>query len=354
MTDSLSDDAATAALHADRSLRDSPDVGPPLRPSTTFVHTDGGPTYRRDWDPTTRRLEAVLGALEGGHAVCYPSGMAAVGALLRHLRPSRISLPDECYHGVRALSEAAEAAGEWMQTDPSRLGSGDVQWLETPSNPTCRITDIAAVATANRQRGVITVVDATFATPALQSSLQLGADFVMHSTTKAISGHSDAMGGVTITPDEAVAGDLAEARTREGYVPGSLETWLTLRGARTLPLRIAHQSASAVAVAEFLAARLDVVHYPGLESHPGHGVAARQMTAFGAMVSFELPNREEAAAVISRLRVFTVATSLGGVESLAEHRVVSDPSAPPGLIRLSIGLEAPSDLIADLEGALKG
>jgi cystathionine gamma-synthase len=199
---------------------------------------------------------------------------------------------------------------------------------------------------------VITVVDATFATPILQSSLELGADFVVHSTTKAISGHSDAMGGVAITTNEAVAGDLAEARAREGYVPGSLETWLTLRGTRTLPLRVTHQSATAAAVARFLETRLDVVHYPGLESHPGHHIAARQMAAFGAMVSFELANREAAAAVVSRLRVFTVATSLGGVESLAEHRVVSDPTAPPGLIRLSIGLEAPSDLVADLEQAL--
>ncbi len=351
MTDTSEADA-TAALHADRALRDTPDIAPPLRPSTTFTRSQGGPSYRRDWDPTTRRVEAVIGALEGGHAVCYPSGMAAVGALLRHLGPRRVSLPGECYHGVRALAAAAEAEGAWRLVPPERLEDGDVEWLETPSNPTCHITDIAAVCEVNRPRGVTTVVDATFATPVLQSTLQLGADYVMHSTTKFISGHSDAMGGAIVTADPDEAATLIEARGREGYVPGALEIWLTLRGLRTLPLRVERQSATALEVATHLADRVPVVHYPGLESHPGHAVATRQMTAFGGIVSFEMSDREAAAAVVSHLRLFAVATSLGGVESLAEHRTVTDPYASPGLIRLSIGLEAVGDLIADLDQAI--
>jgi cystathionine gamma-synthase len=353
MTDAYEFDA-TAALHADRSLRETPDIAPPLRSSTTFTRTEGGPSYRRDWDPTTRRVEAVIGALEGGHAVCFPSGMAAVGALLRHLRPARVSLPHECYHGVRELAMAAEEEGAWDLVAPDRLEPGDVEWLETPSNPTCRITDIAAVSDANQTRGVTTVVDATFATPVLQRTLQLGADYVMHSTTKFIAGHSDAMGGVIVTGDAAEAALLIDERAREGYVPGALETWLTLRGLRTLPLRVERQSTTALEVATHLTRKAPIVHYPGLESHPGHAVAARQMTGFGGIVSFEMSDRDTAAAVVSRLRLFWVATSLGGVESLAEHRIVSDPSAPPGLIRLSIGLEAAADLVGDLDQAITG
>jgi cystathionine gamma-synthase len=343
---------ATAAIHADDVLREAPDIAPPLRPSTTFTRSEHGPSYRRDWDPTTRQVEAVIGALEGGPAVFYPSGMAAVGALLRHLAPARVALPDECYHGVRTLVEAAAHRGTWDLVPGDRLEQGDIDWLETPSNPTCSITDIAAVAATNRSRGVLTVVDATFATPVLQQSLACGADFVMHSTTKFISGHSDAMGGVIVGSDGDEAAELIAERTREGYVPGALETWLTLRGLRTLPLRIERQSASALEVAKFLAGGVPLVHYPGLASHPGHAVAAGQMTAFGGMVSFEMRDREQAAEVVSGLRLFGVATSLGGVESLAEHRIVSDPHAPPALIRLSIGLEAPDDLIQDLAQAI--
>jgi cystathionine gamma-synthase len=353
MTDAY-EHQATTALHADSSLREAPDLAPPLRPSTTFTRTTDGPSYRRDWDPTTRRVEAVIGALEGGFAVFYPSGMAAVGALLRHLRPSRLSLPPECYHGVRTLAAAAAEEGTWDLVAPEQLEAGDVDWRETPSNPTCTLTDIAAVGEVNRARAVTTVVDATFATPVLQSSLRLGADFVMHSTTKFISGHSDAMGGVIVAAVAAPAEALVNERTREGLVPGSLETWLTLRGLRTLPLRVVRQSGTALEVAGFLAGRVPVVHYPGLESHPGHAVATRQMAGFGGIVSFEMSDQETAAAVVSRLRLFAVATSLGGVESSAEHRVVTDPAAPPGLIRLSIGLETPGDLIGDLDQAIRG
>jgi cystathionine gamma-synthase len=237
-------------------------------------------------------------------------------------------------------------------TDAGDLGSGDVWWVETPSNPTCRITDVAAVATEARRRGVVVVVDATFATPVLQDTLGLGADFVMHATTKFIAGHSDAMGGVLVTTDADAAERLRRDRSRDGLVPGSLETWLTLRGVRTLPLRVARQSSSALEIARYLAGVVPVVHYPGLESDPGHAVASRQMSAFGGVVSFDVVTAARAGAVVRSLRLFRDATSLGGVESLAEHRRGTDPHAPEGLVRLSIGLEDPGALIADLAAAL--
>jgi cystathionine gamma-synthase len=299
-------------------------------------------------------LEAVLGALDGGHAVFYPSGMGAVTAALEWLRPSRIALPEEeVYHGVRRLVSEGAAEGKWELGVPRRLGSGDVQWLETPSNPRTLITDVAAAAAAAHAQEAVAVVDATFATPVLLTPLTLGADVVMHSATKYLGGHSDAMGGVLVVRDEDAAVELRRRRARDGLVPGSLETWLTLRGLRTLPVRMRRQSDTAAAVARWLSARVPTVWYPGLESHPGHAVAAAQMTGFGAVVSFELHSAAEAAAVVDRLELFRIATSLGGVESLAEHRIDSDPDVPPGLIRLSVGLESPDALIADLEKALR-
>lgn len=347
----MTDTPFSAALHADDEFAESPDVAPPIRPATTFDRR-GDHIYRRNSHETVQRLEAVLGALEGGHAVVYPSGMGSVAALLRYLRPARIALPDECYHGVRALVSEEARLGTWEVVEPDGLEAGDVRWLETPSNPTCRITDIAAVSAESAARGVAVIVDATFATPVLQDTLGLGANFAMHSTTKFIGGHSDAMGGVVVTGNEQVATSLRARRTRDGLVPGALETWLTLRGVRTLPLRIARQSKTAAVIASFLEGRVPAVHYPGLESDPGHEVAVRQMKAFGGVLSIDLREAEAAAQFVGRLSVFRDATSLGGVESLAEHRLLSDAHAPPGLVRLSIGLEEPDVLIGDLEAAL--
>lgn len=347
----MTDTPFTDALHADGPLAELPDVAPPLRPATTFDRV-GGDVYRRDGHETVRRLEAVLGALEGGHAVVYPSGMAAVDALLWHLQPRRVSLPDERYHGVYDLVHQEASRGRWEVAATGSLGEGDVWWLETPSNPTCRITDIAAVAAEAAERGVIVAVDATFATPVLQSTLALGAHYAMHSTTKFIGGHSDAIGGVLVTADEGTATTLREERSRHGQVPGAMETWLTLRGVRTLPLRVARQSATALAVAEHLVGRVAAVHYPGLPTDPGHEVASRQMRAFGGVLSFDAGSEESARVVVRSFAVFRRATSLGGVESLAEHRLDSDPHAGPGIIRLSIGLEEPEVLVADLDRAL--
>ncbi len=348
----MSSDPFTDALHADDALASFPDVAPPLRPTTTYERIEGGRTYRRESDETTERLEAVLGALDGGHSVFYPSGMAAVDAVLAQLSPDRIALPTDVYHGVRILVTEGAQRGRWAIVEPDQLGPGDVRWVETPSNPKCLITDIEAVTAAARARGVVTVVDATFATPVLQQTLALGADFAIHATTKFIAGHSDAMGGVVSTTDEASATALRESRTITGAVPGALETWLTLRGIRTLPLRVLRQSASAATIAAGIRGVVAKVWYPGLDDHEGHVVARRQMEAFGGMLSFEVDTAEEAAMLVSRLQVFKNATSLGGVESLAEHRLLSDASAPPGLIRLSVGLEDPAALLADLRQAI--
>jgi cystathionine gamma-synthase len=346
-------DLFTTALHADDDLAELPDVAPALRPSTTFERTRDGRIYRRDGDETTERLEAVIGALEGGHSVVYPSGMAAVTAVLDHVRPARIALPDDVYHGVRVLVGKEAERGSWALVAEDRLEEGDVWWVETPSNPKCLVTDLAVVAAEAARRGVVTVADATFATPVLQQTLSFGIDLSIHATTKFIAGHSDAMGGVVTTSDLRVAEELRSSRTIGGAVPGTLETWLTLRGIRTLPLRVHRQSASAAQVAEYLHGAVDRVWYPGLPDHPGHEIALRQMDGFGGVLSFEVDSADTAAAVIAGLEVFTNATSLGGVESLAEHRLRSDPTAPPGLIRLSVGLESPEALIDDLQQALR-
>ncbi|MDX1690047.1 MAG: PLP-dependent transferase [Acidimicrobiia bacterium] len=347
-------DPATLALHADRGHDELPDVAPALRPSTTFERMDGGWTYRRgDADPAGR-LETVLGALEGGFAVAYPSGMAAVAAVLRWLGPVRIALPEEVYHGTRAFVEAEADRGVWELAGPEDLEAGDVWFVETPSNPKCLVTDIASVAAEANERDVVTIVDSTFATPVLQRPLGLGADVVVHSTTKFVGGHSDALGGILVTGDEEAAGMLRSARVRDGAIPGALETWLTLRGVRTLAVRVGRQSETALRIATTLDGdrRVERVWYPGLVDHPGHDVAARQMTAFGGVLSFELDSPAEAARVVRALRLFRRATSLGGVESLVEHRIDADSGAPPGLVRLSVGLEGSDDLLDDLDAAL--
>lgn len=346
-------DFSTAALHADDDIAELPDVAPALRPSTTFEYAEGERIYQRASHETTERLEAVLGALEGGHSVVYPSGMAAVAAVLRQIGPTRISLPDAVYHGVRDFVHLEAERGHWEVVAATDLRGGDVRWLESPSNPICLITDLAAVAEDAAANGVITVADATFATPVLQHTLGLGVDYSIHATTKFIAGHSDAMGGVASTLQPEHAQQLRAARSIDGAIPGSLETWLTLRGVRTLPLRVTRQSETALAVAQFLEQWVDTVWYPGLASHPGHAVALRQMSGFGGVLSFEVADAASAIAVIGRLRVFRNATSLGGVESLADYRRRSDPAAPAALIRLSVGLESATALIEDLAGALQ-
>jgi cystathionine gamma-synthase len=342
---------STRAIHADRNVTDEPDVGAPIRVSTTFE--EGAQwRYRRTSHPTTERLEAVLGSLDGGYAVCYSSGMAAAAGALDVVQPKRVSFPDDVYHGVKHLIEKLAADGHLRIVAPEQLEAGDLWWLESPSNPRCQITDLAAVSVQARSRGVLTLCDATFATPALVQPLALGIDIVMHSTTKAISGHSDALGGVLVTGEQDRADDLREMRMLTGAVPGSLDVWLSLRGVRTLELRVLKASESAMTIAQWLHVRGLPTWYPGLEDAQGHTIAREQMRAFGSMLSVDLGDTGTASRFVGDLEVFTNATSLGGVESLAEHRLVSDPTIDPGLVRLSIGIEAVEDLIADISRAL--
>ena len=341
---------STRSVHADRSLSDLPDVAPAVRPSSTFE--DGtGRRYRRTSHETTERFESVVGALEGGHATAYASGMAAVAAALDHLQPRRMVLP-AAYHGVEGLVERKQAQGLIDLVAPERLGVGDVWWVETPSNPKCQITDLEDVVGRAHEAGAVVVCDATFATPIALNPLSFGVDMVMHSGTKAMAGHSDALIGVLVVRDESVAIRLREERVLTGAVPGSLDSWLALRGIRTLALRVERATASAGVIAQRFHDAAIRTYYPGLTSHPGHDVASRQMRGMGSLLSVDFGSADRAAAFVDALSVFTSATSLGGVESLAEHRIRSDPKMDPGLVRLSIGVEDVIDLFEDIEQAL--
>lgn len=369
----------TLAVHAGSAA--DPETGavaPPIHLSTTFVRDEegvllGGHAYVRESNPTESRLEAALAPLEGGEAAqVFASGMAAGVALLQALPPgSHVVFPDDAYYGFRAVAE--EFLPNWGVTS-SFVAMSDLAaveaairpetrmvWMESPSNPLLKVTDIRAVAGLARRAGAVSVVDNTFATPALQRPIELGADVVLHSTTKYFGGHSDVQGGALIF---ARRGELLEkvghVRHILGAVASPFNSWLVLRGLRTLACRVRAQSEGALAVARFLAGSpaVSAVHHPGLETHPGHEVAKRQMAAFGGMLSFQVrEGREAALRTVSRARLFTRATSLGGVESLIEHRATSEgpgSRTPQDLIRLSIGLEHPDDLIADLEQALQG
>jgi cystathionine gamma-synthase len=351
-------------------------VRPGIHLSTTFERApDGsypsGYAYIREANPNRQALEAAMAALEGGaSAVAFASGMAATAAVFQALVPGdHVVAPLDAYYGTaKLLREHFERWG--LQTsfvDMTDLAAvraalrpnTRLVWTETPSNPTIAITDLAAVAGLARSAGAITACDNTWATPFLQRPLALGMDLVMHSTTKYLSGHSDVMGGMVVARE---AGPLAErlraVQGNAGAVPSPFDCWLVLRGIRTLPWRMRAHCANAAAVAAFLAGhrRVQRVHYPGLANDPGHAVASAQMKAPGGMLSFVVAGgRAEAFQAAARLRVFTRATSLGGPESLVEHRAsVEGPKtrAPEGLLRLSIGLEHPDDLVADLEQAL--
>ena len=356
--------------------RDSDDrigaVMPPIHLSTTYVRGNEGEfVYSRTRNPTRLALESCLAELEGGaEAVAFASGMAAVAGVFHTLQPGdHVVLADDTYFGVRDL--VVRRLARWGlthtlvdMTDPTAVEAAiqpatRLVWIETPSNPMLKITDIAAVAEIAHSRGARLGVDGTWATPVLQSPLALGADVVVHSTTKYLGGHSDLTGGVIIVKE---ADDWYAAMRSEqdvtGAVPSSFDSWLLLRGIRTLPYRVRGHCANARQVAAYLADHpaVHTVHYPGLASHPGHAVAARQMRDFGGMLSIQVRGGPEAAdAIVNRTQIFAKATSLGGVESLIEHRApVEGPTstAPQDLIRISVGLEHPDDLIADLGQAL--
>lgn len=343
----------TAALHADQGIEPVPDVAPPLHLSTTFDADNAqGLVYARAAQATRARLEAVLGALEGGEAVSYASGQAASMAALLHFRPRRVAIARGGYHGTHAAIEALAPFGVGKIALDAPLRKDDLVWLETPKNPTCELADVAAHAVRARAAGARLLVDGTFATPILQRPLELGADLVMHSVTKFLSGHSDALAGVLCTGDRPLAEALRAERTTSGAVPGALETWLALRGVRTLAVRVRQQAATATVLAAWLEPRVPRVWHLSLPSHPSFALARRQMKGPGAILSIELATEAAARALPGKLRLFRDATSLGGVESLIEWRRRHDPEAAPALLRLSVGLEDAGDLIADLEQGL--
>jgi cystathionine gamma-synthase len=369
----------TRAIHAGRRIDPATGaVSLPIHLSTTFERGPTGeyPTgfsYSREGNPNRNALEACLAEIEGGtDAISFASGLAVANAVVQGLEPGdHILAPDDVYWGLRKV--IGDVFGKWNVAvhyiDMSRLDEVKAAlrpntrliWVETPSNPLMKITDLAGVAELARAAGphVVTICDGTFATPILQHPLECGIDMVAHSTTKYISGHSDVVGGALITRHDNYLFERArKSQQYGGAVPSPFDCWLSLRGIDTLPYRVRAHSENATAVANFLHAHSGVekVHYPGLKDHPGHDVAARQMSAFGGMLSFQVRgDRERAMQTAARCELFIRATSLGGAHSLIEHRAsVEGPQTktPQNLLRLSVGLEHPDDLIADLEQAL--
>ncbi len=368
----------TAAIHAGGAP--DPDTGavaPPIHLSTTFVHGPAsepthGRLYIREGNPTEARLEATLAALEGGErALAFASGMAAASTLFAALEPgAHVLFHRDLYSGVRQL--ALEQGPRWglaasfadlADPEAARVAlrpETRAVWLETPTNPLLEVVDLAAAAALARAAGALLVVDGTFATPALQRPLGLGADVVLHSTTKYLGGHSDVQGGALVfARAAALAERCAKLRHDLGPVASPFNSWLVLRGVKSLACRMERHSANALALARALDRHpaLAAVLYPGLPGHPGHAVAARQMQGgFGGMLSIRAAGgRAAALAIAARLELFTNATSLGGVESLVEHRASSEgpgTTVPDDLLRLSVGLEHPDDLIEDLRRAL--
>ncbi len=335
--------------------------------------------YSRSGNPTRDVLGAALAALEGGAgAVVTSSGMSAVDLVLSQLEPgARVIAPHDCYGGTwrlfaaRARKQAIDVAFV-DQGDPDALGTAlgagaALVWIETPSNPLMRVVDIAAIAKRAKAVGARVAVDNTFLSPALQKPISLGADYVVHSTTKYLNGHSDVVGGAVVAAKAEDVEQLVWWANCTGVTGAPFDSWLTLRGLRTLGVRLERQQRSAGRVASWLAAQSSVsaVYYPGLESHPTHSVAKRQQTGFGAMLSFELEGGDrEVRTALERLKAFTLAESLGGVESLVAHpasmthaSMAVEARRTAGisdtLLRLSIGLEHEEDLLADLEHALR-
>ena len=368
----------TTAVHAGRRIDAATGaVTPPIQLSTTFERgPDGeyprGFSYSREDNPNRRALEECLAALEGGRqALAFSSGMAVAAAILQGLEPDdHILAPDDAYYGFRKLigEVFAKAGLETDYVDMSDLQAvrGAVRpatrllWVETPSNPLLKIADLREIAAIARQAKAISVCDGTFATPVLQRPFDCGIDMVTHSTTKYIGGHSDVVGGALITRfDNYLFERARKSQQFGGAAPSPFDCWLTLRGVATLPYRVRAQSENARQIAEFLRTHkaVEAVHYPGLPSHPGHLVAARQMSGFGGMLSVQVRGgRDQAMGVAARVRLFTRATSLGGPHSFIEHRAsIEGPGTktPQNLLRISVGLENVDDLIADLEQALE-
>ena len=339
---------------------------PPVFASNFYLPADR--VYSRgDGTATTDALEELLGRLDGGRALVFGSGMAAATTVLGGMPVgSHLVVPPDPYHGVAGLVEEGEAQGRWSVTriDQSATdawvdvaATADLIWLESPSNPMITVADLPAICAAPRKDGALVVVDSTFATPLNQNPLELGADIVLHSATKFIGGHSDLLAGVLVVHDDDLFEDLHRRRLLQGGIIGGLEAFLTLRGARTLGLRMERAQANAMELARRLEAHpeIDVVRYPGLASHPQFEVADSFMHDFGAMMAFDPSGPgERASAVCAAAEVIHHATSLGGVESSMERRAVipGQESIPASLIRFSVGCEDVEDLWDDLDRAL--
>jgi cystathionine gamma-synthase len=367
----------TLAVHAGAEPdRETGAISPPIHLATTFQHGPAGERvagyeYQREHNPTQARLEETLAALEGGAAaLAFGSGMAAMNGLLESLPAGTHFLyPRDCYTGLRTLANEflPERGITGSAVDMADLGAvraalrADTKliWAETPSNPLLEVADLAALSEIAHGHGALLACDNTFATPVLQRPLSLGADVVMHSTTKYFGGHSDVMGGALVF---AKADELHARAAHRRHVTGGIlapfSAWLILRGCRSLPARLAWHCRNARALAEMLAAHpaVEAVHYPGLATHPNHAVAARQMADFGAMLSFQLKGgREAALRVAGALQLAINATSLGGPETLVEHRASVEgrhPHSAQNLLRVSVGLEHIDDLRADFAQAL--
>ncbi|MBU5945767.1 cystathionine gamma-synthase [Actinospica acidiphila] len=372
----------TLAIHAGNTA--DPLTGavvPPIYQVSTYKQDGvgglrGGYEYSRSANPTRTALEENLAALEGGsRGLAFASGLAAEDCLLRTLLApgDHVVIPNDAYGGTfRLFAKVVARWGvEWSvadTSDPAAVRAAitpktKVVWVETPSNPLLGITDIAAVAQVARDAGARLVVDNTFATPYLQQPLALGADVVVHSLTKYMGGHSDVVGGALVTADAELGEELAFHQNAMGAVAGPFDSWLVLRGTKTLSVRMDRHSENATRVADMLTRhpRVTSVLYPGLPDHPGHEVAAKQMRSFGGMISFRVEGGEQAAVeVCDRAKVFTLGESLGGVESLIEHpgRMThasvagSQLEVPADLVRLSVGIENADDLLEDLQQAL--
>jgi cystathionine gamma-synthase len=371
-------DFETRAIHAGQEP--DPATGSVIMPiyqTSTYaqeaVGVNKGYDYSRAGNPTRTALERCLASLEGAdHGHAFSSGIGATTTIMHLLSPGdRIVTVNDVYGGTyRLFSQIYEPKGYRVAFAPAGElaaavdDSTQLVWLETPTNPLLNIVDIRAVADAAHAVGALVVVDNTFATPYLQQPLALGADIVLHSTTKYLGGHSDVIGGFAATNDPTIAERLRFLQKSLGAVPGPFDAWLVLRGVKTLAVRMDRHCGNARAVASFLAEhpRVERVFYPGLPDHPGYDVAARQMRDFGGMISFLAESEQEAIELVARTKVWTLAESLGGVESLIEHparmthaSTADAPfAAPSNLVRLSVGIESADDLIADLEAALVG
>jgi len=371
----------TLAIHAGQEPDPSTGaVTVPIYQTSTYVQEAVGELkqgydYSRTANPTRRALETCLAALESaGHGFAFASGMAATTTVMHLLEPGdRVVSVNDVYGGTyRLFNRVYEPKGyrfSYLSAEQCNAGIAEhlegarMLWLESPTNPLLNVVDIRAAADAAHAAGAFVVVDNTFASPFLQRPVELGADIVVHSTTKYLGGHSDLVGGFAATGDDGIAERLAFLQNSLGGVPGPLDAWLVLRGLKTLGVRMSRHCANAREIAAFLGGHpaVERVLWPGLESHPGHDIATRQMSDFGGMISFLVESERRAVDLVAKTELWSLAESLGGVESLIEHPLQMTHAStayapfatPANLVRLSVGIESAADLIADLDQALR-